>query len=128
MIISVHRKTITKFNIHSKNSQKIKNKTEFLLKIKGICWKTPLSFNWNMNTSSLKVWRQRYLLSTPLFRIIQVWLSVTTRQEGGTEAGGQAERWSEQIPRLRKEVKLPLFTDTSDLLSRKSKGIYEQTF
>lgn len=31
MIISVHRKTIPKFNVHSKNSQKIKNKTEFLL-------------------------------------------------------------------------------------------------
>jgi len=54
--------------------------------------------------------------------------SVTTRQEGRTEAGRQAERWSEQVPRLGKEVKLPLFPDASDLLSRKSKGIYEQTF
>lgn len=65
MIISVHRKTITKFNIHFKNSQKIENKNGISSNgLKASTGKTPLLFNWNMNTSSLKVWRQGYLLST----------------------------------------------------------------
>ena len=55
-------------------------------------------------------------------------LTQCNHQTGGKDRGRQAERWSEQVHRLGKEVKLPLFPDASDLLSRKSKGIYEQTF